>query len=424
MFLRRLAITNIRSIADADVSFRNVDNQSNSRRWTIFLGENGCGKSTILRALALVMAGSNSVVELLGSPDTWIRNKAKSARIEATIATAEGEEREIALHMRRGQNVRQILKDNAQSLELLDAVLEHTTRNYLTLGYGVSRRLSTELGSASASKERFHSPRSRSVATMFDPDVNLVSIEAWAMDLDYRRGARGMKIIRDVFDGLLPDVEFKGIDREQRQLQFQTRDGIVPLRQLSDGYQNMISWIGDLLYQITETFDDYRQPLRARGLLLLDELGLHLHPKWQRNLIDYLSEKLPNMQFVTTTHSPLTAHQAGEGELFFLDRNGKGGSTSVHPFAGTPNLMLLHQLILSPAFGIETAQSAEVEQMQREYSQLKAKKRHTAADRKKLEKLTKELEEVTSWGEETPKDKKISSLLERIDQRMQQPVQQ
>ena len=75
---------------------------------------------------------------------------------------------------------------------------------------------------------------------------------------------------------------------------------------LTPGKDELVAaWIGDLLYRITETFEDYRAPLEARGLLLVDEIGLHLHPSWQRQLLDYISRKLPNFQRVVTTHSPM-----------------------------------------------------------------------------------------------------------------------
>ncbi len=82
---------------------------------------------------------------------------------------------------------------------------------------------------------------------------------------------------------LLPGVSLARIDRENRSLIFETQDGELPLDQLSEGYQNMAAVQGDLLYRITEVYRDYKTPLSARGLLLIDEIDLHLHPVWQRD---------------------------------------------------------------------------------------------------------------------------------------------
>ena len=70
----------------------------------------------------------------------------------------------------------------------------------------------------------------------------------------------------------LPGISFHSIVRDKKQVLFETVDGIISLDQLSDGYQNMAAWIGDLLYRITETFRDYNNPLSARGVLLIDEI--------------------------------------------------------------------------------------------------------------------------------------------------------
>ena len=145
-------------------------------------------------------------------------------------------------------------------------------------------------------------------------------LETWAIDLHYRRQDEGLAIIHEAMRKLLPGMTFKGIDRERRDLMFDTVDGVVPLAYLSDGYQNMAAWCGDLLFRVTDTFDDYKDPLAARGVLIVDEIDLHLHPVWQRQLRNFLSDMFPNFQFILTTHSPLTAQQAGAGELFLVKR--------------------------------------------------------------------------------------------------------
>ncbi len=70
MFLRSVRLENVRSLAELELDFAAAGNES--RRWTLVLGENGCGKSTILRAIALVLAGTEALPELLGDPDGWI----------------------------------------------------------------------------------------------------------------------------------------------------------------------------------------------------------------------------------------------------------------------------------------------------------------------------------------------------------------
>jgi hypothetical protein len=413
MFLQRITLENIRAIEHLELSFTSQD--GSPRKWTLLLGENGSGKSTILRAIALILAGSEALPELLGKPDAWIRFKKKECAIHADLVTAEGEKRAIDLRLRRSDGIKEVFERNKKTLDAIDSAIRHSARNYMTIGYGVSRRLSSEKSLASVQGNVFRHPRAQSVGTLFSPDASLNPLESWAMDLDYRRKGEGLKIVKSGLRGLLPGVEFSRIDKRGHQLMFRTPDGEIPLPLLSDGYQNVAAWCGDLLYRITETFADHKKPLSARGLLLIDEVDLHLHPIWKRQLIDFLNEKLPNFQIVATTHSALTVHQAGEGELFVLKRDTPNSAPLLIPYLGEPRHLLLHQLLMSPLFGLETADSRPVEKLKNEYKALESKPGLSAVQKSRVETLKTELADVPEWDKRTPEEIKQSGLLAKID---------
>ncbi|MBI5926698.1 MAG: AAA family ATPase [Aquabacterium sp.] len=396
MFLSRVSLSNVRSIESMTLDFST--GLGSNRRWTLLLGENGCGKSSVLRATALLLAGSDALPDLLGEPDAWIRNGAKQCRIEGTLVTAKGESREISLVINRGDRLKSIYDRNGNSLEALDAAIAHADRNYFVLGYGVSRRPSSGKSSAAVFEEKKRSPRAQALATMFSSDAPLVSLEQWAMDLDYRKGRNSIAAVRFALDRLLPEMKFMGIDRKERHLVFNTVDGEVPLSQLSDGYQNMAAWCGDLLYRITEAFPDRKDPLNARGVLLIDELDLHLHPAWRRKLVNFLSDTLPNFQFLATTHSALTAQQSGEGELYVIRREGTKQRPTLVPFSGEPRKMMLHQLLMSPMFGLASMDSVEVEQARADMRRLRDKKSAlTASERAQMVHLRQVLQAAPDW---------------------------
>ena len=104
MFLRSLSIRNLRSIGDLSISFEARDEKDKliTRKQTLLLGQNGTGKSSLLRAIALLTAGSNALGELLGQTDDWIRNGADSCDLSAMLVTKLGEERTVRLTLRRG----------------------------------------------------------------------------------------------------------------------------------------------------------------------------------------------------------------------------------------------------------------------------------------------------------------------------------
>jgi predicted ATP-binding protein involved in virulence len=414
MFLKRIALTNIRSIQHLELSF-DVSGQNN-RKWTLVLGENGSGKSSILSAIALITAGSEALSELLLRPDTWIRLGQSECAIEADLMTAAGEERSIALRWGSGQNIRDIFERNKAAMDQLDAALRHTNRNYFTLGYGASRRLASNR-SPHTYQEAFSHPRSQCVSTLFSNDAVLNPLDTWAMDLEYRRSKAGLEIVRNALADLLPGVTLSRIDKENRELLFATQDGEIPLDQLSDGYQNMAAWCGDLLYRITETYEDYKRPLSARGVLLIDEIDLHLHPHWQRVLRQFLEDKLPHFQIVGTTHSPLTAQQASEGELFFLERSDEKHPARLRRYDGVPNRLLIHQVMLSPAFGLQSMNSKEVDDLKGEYRSLTESETDLSrAQKTRLNQLRHELEDVPDWTRGTDSDRRQTELMAKIEE--------
>ena len=412
MFLEYLHLENVRCIRELDLPLTEED--GTARKWTLLLGENGAGKSTVLRSIALLLAGSDAMPSLVGDTDSWIRFGAEEAEIKATVSTAEDKDRPISLRFKRGQNIREMFDMNRETLDALDRALKHTNRNYFTVGYGVSRRIPATEGKSPPN--RFSHPRANSVATLFAPEAELVSLEQWAIDLLVRRGeSPAVELLNDALRDFLPGVKFLEIDRKNRRLMFETEDGPMPLDLMSDGFQNAISWCGDLLYRLTEVFEDYQRPLDARGLLLIDEIGLHLHLSWQRKLREYIQKKFKNLQIVATTHSPFTAHQAGDGELFSLVRDG-GPEHQVRllHFEGAPNQLMLHQLIMTPFFGLDTMYSRKWEEVREEYRGLEAKQVKAPRDRKRMAELEQKLADQPHWSAEMPYQRELRSLVQEI----------
>jgi predicted ATP-binding protein involved in virulence len=412
MFLQRLVLDNVRSIEHLEISF--AKNQHDIRKWTFILGNNGCGKSTILRSIALLLAGSEALPELLGNPDSWIRNGKAECLIHADLVNKEGEVRKVDLRLKRGQFLKETFEQNREILNVLDEALSHTTRNYMIIGYGVSRRLSNDKSVSSLGNNNFRNPRASSVATLFQADATLNSLEQWAMDLDYQTSGKGLHLVKSTLNDFLPEIDFEKIDKENRQLLFNTSDGIVPLSYLSDGYQNVIAWCGDLLYRVTQVFKDHKNPFDARGLLLIDEIDLHLHPLWQRKLVDFLTKKLPNFQIITTTHSAMTVHQAGEGELFLLKRETPEASPTIKQYEGSPKDLKLHQLLVSPIFGLETSDSLEVEKVKNDYRKLKSLKTLSKTESKNFERVKTEVEALPTATYYYPQEQSQLDLLAEI----------
>lgn len=97
----------------------------------------------------------------------------------------------------------------------------------------------------------------------------------------------------------------------------------IPFHFLSDGYRNLLAIFADLAYRCVTLNPHFRNEahLKTEGMVLIDELDLHLHPSWQKTIINQLKKTFPNVQFVATTHSPFVIQGTNQGELIRLHNN-------------------------------------------------------------------------------------------------------
>lgn len=102
---------------------------------------------------------------------------------------------------------------------------------------------------------------------------------------------------------------------------------VIDIKQLSDGERSFVALISDLGRRLALANPDLANPLLGAGVVLIDEIELHLHPKWQLELLENLRNIFPNIQFIVTTHSPYIIQTAREGELISLD-----GAVTVDPY--------------------------------------------------------------------------------------------
>jgi predicted ATP-binding protein involved in virulence len=135
------------------------------------------------------------------------------------------------------------------------------------------------------------------------------------------------------------------------------KNGIsLDLGQLSDGERSFLAMVADLCKRLCQA-NPRIDPLSGQGVVLIDELELHLHPTWQREAAEKLRTTFPNLQFIVTTHSPFIVQTAREGEIVKLD-----GELSVEPAGRTIEevaryVMGIRNLDRSPRFSrmVETA---------------------------------------------------------------------
>ena len=196
-------------------------------------------------------------------------------------------------------------------------------------------------------------------------------------------------------NSLLPEgVEFDSISGEGR-IYFNINGTIVPTTSLSDGYRSVLALSGDLVWRLLNTFPDSPNPLHEEGVVLIDELDIHLHPKWQRSIAELLRGQFPNIQFIVATHSPLIAVGAGEDALTlkFDMVDGKSRVTEVRDIAA----MNVDRILQSEAFGLVSPYSPQTQTKIDRYDDLNRRKRKPSEE-KELAQLKMFVDEARPIG--------------------------
>lgn len=121
---------------------------------------------------------------------------------------------------------------------------------------------------------------------------------------------------------------------------------------LSDGYKSVFTWLADLLSRLAENQPNADEIKDFKGVVLIDELDLFLHPKWSYNIVQKLREKLPNIQFIITTHSPILILGAGEDAVFYRMYKEEGVSKISLPMQF--NNLTANSLMTSPIWDMNT----------------------------------------------------------------------
>lgn len=452
MYLKKITIRNIKCFANLEISFTNGDA---IHHWTTLLGENGLGKSTLLQAIGAALAGPSAIRELLPVAEGWPRQGQPYGEIEAEIQRTEGDAQMpgwpktkpyIARYIVTGndpQALPESLTDHYYTLPTLvpwsgtgtPKERENATKNmrrlqqtayaegkpgWLGCGYGPFRRLSG--GGQDADRVLYAERKSARFLTLFREDAALTNATEWLIKLHNtaRDGdelsQKALTHIRTAFkERLFPEPVTLEVNARAVQL---TINGHRPvsLQDLSDGYRSMLALCIDLFRWLVIAFPDAPNPMNCPGIVLIDELDAHLHPKWQQQIGHWLCEKFPNIQFIITTHSPFLAQMEDKGQNIKLAK--KEGSVGVLLTEEAFQDLRADQILQSPLFNLESLYSPPTQAKLNKHRQLHEKKLGDQLN--KDEQL--EYDQLTLFREGVPL--LANSMDRRLEQFVQKAVQQ
>ncbi|MFH1884018.1 MAG: AAA family ATPase [Planctomycetota bacterium] len=404
-------------------------------QWTVILGDNNTGKTTLLQcfvALEPIVKDSEPL------QSDWAKY---SVSMESRLFSADTSQDGWDLFRKKEKDTTFIygeacfgakiteLKKRCRTEKLEVGIRAHSyvggkhedswtksTRVYgdrelrelICYGYGASRIM----GESSLSEKELGDP----TASLFKDDVELINAEEWLLQADYsakasktsstigRKALKRRDQIRDVLINLLPEVNDIRVTEPTREnlkprVEFKTPDGWVSLNGLSLGYRAMISWMVDLANRMFERYPKSLNPLAEPAIVLIDEIDLHLHPKWQRTIMNFLSERFVNTQFIVTAHSPLVVQAAANANIVLLRREGDHVVIDNNPLSV---LGWRADQILTSLFGLESSRSVEIGELQKQRRKLLSKAKLTKADTAELKKIESQMGYLPAA--ETPED--------------------
>lgn len=359
MILRSLHIKRLKRLKDLKLDFTNPD--GSPRLWTVIIGENGTGKTSILQAIAMASAGSRLVNVLAERVATQLRDRrsARPMRVMADFTFQKppnGHQREYPYRKRLGNGIglraQLDVTDDESTVQCRaayhedgappaphageDPLVRARSRNlryWFVAGYGVARAIPD-----AGTQPRLDHPSVDRLRTLFDSSIGLTST-AFANYFPATKAkafARTLKkVLLTVRQPHLTDIELRGRggvgragalqESERFTQQIGNTSLKLPLIALSHGYQSTVAWIADLVGHILLEAGGAVDASEMQGLVLIDELDLYLHPVWQTVLVSALRSTFPQLQFVATTHSPLITASLAPHEIVALSFDDETG---------------------------------------------------------------------------------------------------
>lgn len=350
--------------------------------WLMLLGENGAGKSSILQAVALALIGEEWRNRFQFDASRFVRRGATEGYVRITLT---GVEQPIALRFSSGSPT---------------FTSEPKEPKMLLLGYGSTRLLPRPT-------KHPHSPTAYDFAridNLFDPFEPLNDAATWLAGLAEERFDTVARALRSILQLGPDDRLVRGSGRIEAEI-FGNR---VTLDELSDGYQSVVALATDIMRVMLNRWDAMEI---AEGIVILDEIGSHLHPRWRMRIVEALRRAFPRLQFLVSTHDPLCLRGLAAGEVAVVSRDAAKrvfANTDLPPIGG----LRVDQLLTSEYFGLNSTIDPAIEDLFTEYYKLLALRQPTREERARLTELRGQLEQFKMLGA----NQRERLMLEAIDQ--------
>ncbi len=375
VYIDKVVLKNFKCFTELTVNFGNesfvskVEGEYFREPWQLFLGENGVGKSSILKAITIALCGEKYFPRLDLVPSNLLQRGKKRGFIKLFF---KGEDEPIEVTF-DDKNITTNIKEPKANL----------------IGYG-SVRLLPKKGKLSPEKFRQGGVKA---LNLFDYSVSLINADKWLLERNEKDFDRAAITLKDLM--LLDNKALIKRDIQKNNIFIQNGKTKLDIDELSDGYQSVYALAIDIMASFVRDKISYDI---AEGIVLIDEIGTHLHPRWKMEVVAQLRRTFPRMQFIVTTHEPLCLRGMTQGEVTVLTRDWDNIVCSISDLPD-PTTLRVDQLLTSPFFGLHSAVDPDIEKLFNEYYSLLAKEKLNAKEENRKNELSDLIPKIKFLGD-------------------------
>lgn len=304
----------------------------------MLLGENATGKSSILEAVALALIGEHHAPRLVAAEEL-LRRKGDRLRLVDTeplrvCIEFHGDAPPVLL------NVEPLSRSYDGEVQPATVVVGYGPRRYAVDGKSWRRSV----------------PWGR-VEGLFKPAAAIPDPKRWLTRLAQYDEDRYYAVARGLREVLALHAEDNLVVDDDLGVCVEVHGRLTPIFRLSEGYKSLFVMAVDIMRELLDHFVDLE---KAYGVVLVDEIETHLHPRWKLRIMSALRRAMPGVTFIATTHDPLCLRGMEDGEVAVLHR---GVDEQVRQIPDLPSVkgMRSEQLLTSDYFGLNSTADPEIE---------------------------------------------------------------
>lgn len=350
----------------------------------VFVGMNGAGKSSILDASAIMLSWLANRIKHAGASgrpiaETDIKNGDSSANLAIQLCEDGAYFGWNLAKVRKGYSKKELASVLIAASEVAKRIQgdisEHEGKTNIPLFayYPVNRavldiplriRERHQFGLLSAYEESLTS--GANFRTFFEWFREREDLEnenrKYKDDLlkpnDFQFPDSQLTAVRRALESFMPDFTELTVRRNPLRMEVLKNGQRLTVNQLSDGEKCLMAMVGDLARRIAIANPQRTDPLLGDGIVMIDEIDLHLHPKWQRLVVPRLIEVFPNCQFLISTHSPHVITHVQPESLFLLNMTDEGKLEAIRPVESYGKTV---DRVLEDLMGLQTTRPNRVE---------------------------------------------------------------